>query len=110
MRKYELALIVHPDALPETVGEIAETLTEVITEAGGGVQRAGQLANAKGNIVERPDGDWQQSKLAYPIKKETEGYYVILEIQTTPDVLPAIERNLRLNESVIRQLLVRRDE
>ncbi len=110
MREYELALIVHPDALPETVGEIAETLTEIITEAGGEVQRAGQLADAKGNIAQRPDGDWQKSKLAYPIKKETEGYYVILKIQTVPDVLPAIERNLSLNESVIRHLVVRRDE
>lgn len=110
MRQYELTLIVHPDATPETVGEIAETLTGIITGAGGEVQRIGQFADSSGKIVERPEGDWQKSKLAYPIRKEIEGYYLFLETQMTPDVLPALERNLGLNESVLRHLVVRLDE
>lgn len=107
MQEYELTLIVHPDAQPEPVTEIAETLTDLITEAGGEVHRVGQLADDSGNIVERPDGDWQKRKLAYPIQKEAEGYYLTVQAHMNSDVLPALERNLKLNESVMRHLLVR---
>lgn len=110
MREYELTVIVHPDATPESVGSIAESLTEIVAEAGGEVQRVGQLADGSGKIVERPEGEWGKRKLAYPVKKETEGYYIILQAQMTPDVLPALERNLRLNESVIRHLVIRLSE
>lgn len=110
MRDYELTVIVHPDATPESVDSIAESLTEIVTEAGGEVQQVGQLAGGSGKIVERPEGDWDKRQLAYPVKKETEGYYIILQAQMTSDVLPALERNLRLNESVIRHLVIRLSE
>ena len=110
MREYELTLIIHPDAEPEAVTEIAETLTGLITGAGGEVHHVGQLADGTGKIVERPEGDWQKRKLAYPIQKQAEGYYLTLQAQMTPDVLPVLERSLRLNESVMRQLLVRLDD
>lgn len=109
MREYELTLIVHPDAEPELVTSIAETLTDIITQAGGEVHRVGQLADGSGKIVERPEGNWQKSKLAYPIQKQMEGYYVILQTQMNPDVSPTLERNLKLNEAVMRYLLVRLD-
>ncbi|MFQ5854419.1 MAG: 30S ribosomal protein S6 [Anaerolineae bacterium] len=109
MREYELALIVHPDAEPEEVMSIAETLTGIITGAGGKVHRVGQLADGSGKIVERPEGDWQKSKLAYPIQKQTEGYYLILLSQMDRNLSPALERHLKLNESVMRYLLVRLD-
>ncbi len=109
MREYELALIVHPKAEPELVTTIAETVTGIITEAGGEVRRVGQLADGSGNIVERPEGDWQKSKLAYPIQKQLEGYYLFFQAELNPDILPTLERNLRLNESVIRHLFVRMD-
>ncbi|MFQ5341671.1 MAG: 30S ribosomal protein S6 [Anaerolineae bacterium] len=109
MREYELALIVHPRAEPELVTSIAETVTGIITEAGGEVHRVGQLADGSGNIVERPEGDWRKSKLAYPIQKQLEGYYLFFQTAVNPDILPTLERNLRLNESVIRHLFVRLD-
>lgn len=110
MRHYELALIVHPDAEPESVTAIAETLTGIITEAGGEVTRIGQLADGSGKIVERPEGDWQKRKLAYPIQKQLEGYYLILQAELDPQILPTLERNLKLNEFVIRHLFVRLEQ
>lgn len=110
MREYELTLIVHPNAEPESVTSIAETLKGIITEAGGEVHRVGQLADGSGKIVERPKGDWQKRKLAYPVQKQMEGYYLFLQARIDPQVLPALERNLKLNESVMRHLMVRLDE
>ncbi|MFQ5593198.1 MAG: 30S ribosomal protein S6 [Anaerolineae bacterium] len=109
MRQYELALIIHPKAEPELVTSIAETVTGIITGAGGEVVRVGQLADGSGKIVERPESDWQKRKLAYPIQKQLEGYYLFFQIDVNPDILPTVERNLRLNESVIRHLVVRLD-
>lgn len=109
MRAYELALIVHPNAEPELVTSLAETLTAMISDAGGEIQRIGQLADGSGKIVERPEGNWQKRKLAYPIQKQIEGYYLIVQATMNPEGLPALERSLRLNESVIRHLFVRLD-
>lgn len=110
MREYELTLIVHPNTTPEAVTEIVESLTGLITGAGGEVYRVGQLADGTGKIVERPEEDWQKSKLAYPIQKQFEGYYLVLQARMPPDILPTLERSLKLNESVMRQLMVRLDE
>ncbi len=110
MRDYELTLIIHPDTEPESVTEIAETLKGIITEAGGEIHRIGQLANGSGKIVERPEGNWQKRKLAYPIQKVLEGYYLILQTRMPPDILPTLEKNLRLNESIMRHLVVRMEE
>jgi small subunit ribosomal protein S6 len=109
MREYELALIVHPSTEPESVTSVVETVTSIITEASGEVHRVGQLADGSGKIVERPEGDWQKRKLAYPIQKQLEGYYLIFHAELPPEILPALERNLKLNESVIRHLFVRLD-
>lgn len=109
MREYELALIVHPKAEPELVTSIAETVTGIITGAGGTVHRVGQLADRTGRIVERPEGNWQKRKLAYPIQKQLEGYYLFFQTEVNPDILPTLERSLKLNESVIRHLFVRLD-
>jgi small subunit ribosomal protein S6 len=110
MREYELAIIITPDVEPDAVTSIAETVTNIISEAGGEVHRTGQLADGSGKIVERPEGDWQKRKLAYPINKQPEGYYLFVQARVNPDALPALERNLQLNESVIRHLVVRLDD
>ena len=110
MREYELVLLVHPDVEPQGVTDIANSIATLITEAGGQVYRIGELANGSGRIVERPDGDWRKRKLAYPIRKVLEGYYLVLQAQIHKDTLAPLERSLKLNEDVMRYLLVRTDE
>jgi small subunit ribosomal protein S6 len=110
MRDYELVLLVHPDVEPQGVTEIVNSITSLITDAGGRVYRLGQLANGSGRIVERPEGDWRKRKLAYPVRKALEGYYLVLQAQISREALAPLERSLRLNEAVMRYLLVRTDE
>ena len=54
---------------------------------------------------------WGKKTLAYPIRKYTEGYYVLYEYESdNPDCVSGLESRLRINESVMRFLTIRRDE
>ena len=53
---------------------------------------------------------WGRRKLAYEIDRQREGYYVMMEANIDPEGLPEIERNLKLNSSVLRYLVIRADE
>jgi small subunit ribosomal protein S6 len=110
VREYELLVIVNPDVEPESVTAISERLTGLITGASGEVHRVGQLVDNTGKIVERPAGDWQKRKLAYPIRKKFEGYYLVLQARMNREIISALERSLQLDESVMRKLLVRLDD
>lgn len=109
-RAYELVLLVHPNVEPQGVTEILNSVATLITESGGRVYRIGELANGSGRIVERPDGDWHKRKLAYPVRKVLEGYYLVVQAQIDKETLAPLERSLKLNENVMRYLLVRTDE
>jgi small subunit ribosomal protein S6 len=50
---------------------------------------------------------WGRRKLAYPVRKVREGQYVLLRTQLQQQAIGELERNLKLNENVIRHLLVR---
>jgi small subunit ribosomal protein S6 len=52
---------------------------------------------------------WGRRTLAYPIRKRTTGYYVVANFETDATVLPEFERALRLDESVLRFLVVLND-
>lgn len=52
---------------------------------------------------------WGRRTLAYPIKKRTQGYYVVANFDTDPKLLPEFERTLRLDEGLLRYLLVLND-
>jgi small subunit ribosomal protein S6 len=52
---------------------------------------------------------WGRRTLAYPIKKRTTGYYVVATFDTEPRLLPEFERALRLDEEVLRFLVVLND-
>ena len=91
MRNYELVYIIHPD-LDESALE--ETMTRVnswITESGG-------------EIIETEI--WGKRRLAYPIKKQIEGNYVLQQIKLEPQSCLALEQNLNFLEPVMRYLLV----
>ena len=90
MREYELVFIVHPDLEDTAVTDVVTRVQGWITEAGGKVNKTDL---------------WGKRKLAYPIRKQTEGYYVLLEISMAPANGAELERNLRLAEPVMRYLL-----
>lgn len=90
MRKYELVCIFQPD-LDETAFKGAvDRVQSWITDAGGSVDK-----------VEV----WGRRKLAYMIRKQTEGQYVLMNITLDPRSTSELERNIRFLEPALRHLL-----
>ncbi len=92
MREYELIYIVRPDVEEEALEEISKKVDQVVTGNGG------QVTEVK---------PWGKRRLAYPIQKLKEGYYVLNRIQLEPQMLKEVERSLTLSEEIIRYLIVR---
>jgi len=94
MRAYELSCIIHPDVDEEGLNAIVEGLNRAITANNGQVTSV---------------DSWGKRRLAYPIRKCEEGYYVVMRTQLEPEAIPELERNLKLTDEVIRYLLVQVD-
>jgi small subunit ribosomal protein S6 len=91
MREYELVFIVHPDLDDSALKEVIEKVSGWITESGGSVSKVDL---------------WGKRKLAYEIRKQKEGQYVLLKTQMDPAFGITLERNLRFLEPVMRFLLI----
>jgi small subunit ribosomal protein S6 len=90
MRQYEVALIFHPELDETAFKEMLDKVQEWITNAGGKVQKVDL---------------WGKKKLAYEIRKQTEGQYVFLTTEMPPDFCSELERNFGLQESVMRYMI-----
>ena len=90
MRNYELAFVVDPEVEDSSLPEIEEKVKGWV-EATGGV-----ISN-----VDR----WGKRRLAYPIQKKNEGYYFILQLELPPQAGVEIEREMRLNEQILRYMI-----
>ncbi len=95
MRDYELLCIVPPQASQESLAELIESLKGLIAARQGVIHKA---------------EPWGLRRLAYPIQDHREGQYVLMHVALTPSQVAEVERALKLNESVIRHMLVRLDE
>ena len=91
MREYELTIIVQAD-LDETA------FTEVINRV------AGWITDSGGQVTKTDL--WGKRQLAYPIRKQSEGYYVLMLINIDAKFGAELERNLRFLEPVLRFLLI----
>ncbi|SME89764.1 30S ribosomal protein S6 [Pseudobacteriovorax antillogorgiicola] len=66
------------------------------------------LARNGGEILKK--SDWGTKKLAYPIKKNFRGHYAFYDLTASPDSIAECERLLRIDENVLRYLVVKIDE
>ena len=99
MREYELYLVIDADADDEDVSAIIDRVTDLIASGDG---------TSKGEVIKvEPRG---KRRLAYAVKGKVESHDVIVTFQTPPPALTEIERFLKLNEQVLRYLIVRTDE
>ena len=64
------------------------------------------VIRAEGGSVEKLDV-WGRRRLAYEINKRTEGIYAVIDLQAEPQAVAELDRQLRLNESVIRTKVIR---
>jgi small subunit ribosomal protein S6 len=95
MRIYEELFIVRPDATDEEVDPVVDQLKNVITQAGGTVDKTEK---------------WGVRKLAYRVLKYNEGQYILLQFTAKPETVKEIERRLRVADLVLKFLTVRIDE
>ena len=94
MRNYELMVILDPDLEERTVAPSLDTFLNVIRTSGGNVEK-----------VEV----WGKRRLSFEIKKHTEGIYAVLDVNAEPDAVKELDRQLGLQESVLRTKVLRRD-
>ena len=95
MPYYESVFIARQDVTAAQVEALTLDVSKLIEEQGGKVAKVEQ---------------WGLRGLAYKIKKNRKGHYVLLNIDAPPQAITEMERQLRLNEDVLRQLTVRVDE
>jgi small subunit ribosomal protein S6 len=92
--KYEMMLIVDPQVDDASVKKLVEKFLEVVT-------------NEKGT-VDNTDF-WGRRKLAYEIDGKTEGTYVVVNYTAEPATSDELDRQLNLNESIVRTKIIRKD-
>lgn len=67
------------------------------------------IVRKEGGTVEKLD-IWGRRKLAYDVKKKSEGIYAIIDLTATPAVVKELDRQLTLNESILRTKVIRPDQ
>lgn len=94
MNKYETLYVITPELSDETIQGVIKKFSDIITANGGEIE----------NVDE-----WGRRKLAYPIDYKTEGYYVLVDFQSAPDFPSELERNFKIDESILRYMVVRKE-
>ena len=94
MINYEVMFVIDP--------AIEDDKKEATIEAVNGIIAAeGEVGNAD---------VWGMKKLAYPIQKKTEGYYVVIEFKAQPTLPAELDRRLKISDNVIRHIIINKDE
>ena len=94
MRHYELMVILDPDLEERTVAPSLDKFLNVIRQGGGTVDKI---------------DIWGRRRLAYDINKKSEGIYAVVDMFAEPALAQELDRQLGLNESVLRTKLIRPD-
>ena len=89
---YEVMFIVHPEADQDGVTAISEQFAKWVSDQGGEVTKSSVLG---------------RRKLAFAIRRQTEGTYVVVDVRLTGNSLAEVERSLKLHEQILRYLIIR---
>jgi small subunit ribosomal protein S6 len=95
MQEYELGVVIRPTLTEDGVQSIVEKLKNTIVDQGGVV-----------NAVDF----WGKRKLAYPIEKQREGYYVFFRFAISPRNVAEVSRVARYTEDILRHILVNEEK
>ena len=93
MRKYEVVFIFLPNLEEEKRVQLLDRFKAII-------ETDGTISNVD---------EWGVRKLAYLINDIGEGYYVLMNIETTPEVITELERVVKISDSVMRHMIIRED-
>jgi len=92
LRHYELMVILDPDLEERTIAPSLDTFLNVIRNGGG--------------TVEKVDV-WGRRRLSFEIDKKAEGIYAVVDLNAEPAVMKELDRQLNLNESILRTKVMR---
>ena len=92
MRRYEMMIILDPALEEQTVHPSLEQFMSVVTTGGGAVDKIDV---------------WGRRRLAYEIDKKTDGIYAVVDLIAEPDTVTELDRQLSLNEAVLRTKILR---
>lgn len=106
MRDYEAMLVLQPSLDDAGVNGVVSQVGELVGRGGGSVTSAGQLVDKRGTVAEITEG-WRTRRLAYTIGGKRDGYFVVLRFQAPPESLDELERVLKLNENILRHMVLR---
>ncbi|HOJ92229.1 MAG TPA: 30S ribosomal protein S6 [Dictyoglomaceae bacterium] len=95
MRKYEILCLITPDLAEEEVDSFSQELQSDIQSFGGEIQKV---------------DNWGKRKLAYPVKKFNEGYYILMNFACPQDQLSEFERRLKLREKILRYMITLKEK
>jgi small subunit ribosomal protein S6 len=92
LRHYELMVILDPSLEERTIAPSLDQYLKVITNAGGSVEKLDV---------------WGRRRLSFEINKKAEGIYAVVDLQATPEAVAELDRQLRLNENILRTKVIR---
>jgi small subunit ribosomal protein S6 len=95
MRDYELVIIITPEIDEAATADIIDKVKSWITDSGGSIESF---------------EEWGRQKLAYLVRNQKEGQYYLFNLKLDPTAVVTLERNFRLQESILRYLIVNREE
>ena len=94
LRQYEVMVILDPDLDERTVAPSLDTYLNVVRQSGGSVENV---------------DIWGKRRLAFEIRKNPEGIYAVIKVTCPSAVVTELDRQLNLNESVLRTKITRPD-
>ena len=94
LRAYEVMVILDPEIDERTVGASLDTYLNVVRQDGGSIENVDV---------------WGRRRLAYEINKKPEGIYAVVDLKAEPATVKELDRQLGLNESVLRTQVIRPD-
>jgi small subunit ribosomal protein S6 len=92
LRHYEVMVILDPSLEERTIGPSLDAFLSVVKNDGGSVEKVDV---------------WGRRRLAYEIDKHAEGIYAVIDLQARPGAVQELDRQLNLNESVLRTKVLR---
>ena len=93
MNKYESVVIINPNIEEQVIKDLIQKFTDLINKNG---------------KVEKVD-EVGKKKLAYEIKKQNEGYYIVFYFEAKPDSIAEIERIYRITDEVMKFIVVKQE-
>ncbi len=94
MNKYESVVIVNPNLEEESIKNLIKKFSDLI--------------NTDGNIISVEEIG--KRRLAYEIKKQKEGFYIVIKFEAKPELIAELERNYRITDEVMKFIVVKEEK